>query len=136
MKPAEAAYFELHTRETVRFAFQMQHDGIDTRPYSRPDLILGGIKYAMNEPKVRIDYVHHALSAMYQWLEAAKTDPNLPASVKAEPDEGTKRILALQGMPDFRSKDIPNPQPVPEAVPGATTQAPAAAPAKDEKDGE
>lgn len=107
MKPEEAPYFELATRQSLRLALQMQHDGLDTRPFPRPLEIMGGIKYAMNEPKVRIDYVHHALSALYQWLQAAKTDPQLPAVARAEPDEAMRAILALQDMPSFRPPGAP-----------------------------
>lgn len=112
MDPSQAAYFELHSRETVRFAMQMQHDNLDSRPYSRPELIFGGIKYAMNEPKVRIDYVHHALSAMYQYLIAARKDPNLPSSVKAGYTDEQRQVLRLAGHPSLRPAGIPGPQPV------------------------
>ncbi len=105
MDPARAPYFEKATRESVRFGMVMQHDGLDTRPFTRPEEVLGGIKYAMNEPKVRIDYVHHGLSAMYQWLMAARTDPNLPAIAKAEPDAATRDLLRLLDMPSFRGPD-------------------------------
>lgn len=107
MKPSEAPYFELATRESLRLALQMQLDGLDTRPFPRPLEVMGGIKYAMNEPKVRIDYVHHALSALYQWLQAAKVDPNLPAVAKAEPDAAMRRVLQLQDMPSFRPPGAP-----------------------------
>ena len=113
MDPSRAAYFELHTRETVRFGIQMQHDALDTRPYSRPELVIGGIKYAMNEPKVRIDYVHHALSAMYQYLIAARKDPNLPASAKSRYTESQRQVMAVAGMPSLRSPDVPNPVAIP-----------------------
>lgn len=102
MDPAQAPFFEKHTREAIRFGFQMQHDGIDSRYYSRDEEILGGIKYAMNEPKVRIDYVHHGLSAMYQWLRASEKDPNLPAIAAAEPTAEMRGILRLQDMPSAR----------------------------------
>jgi hypothetical protein len=39
----------------------------------------------MNETKVRIDYVHHALSAVYQYILGARTDPNLPEGVRLSP---------------------------------------------------
>ncbi len=107
MDPAQAAYFEKHTREAVRMGFQMQHDGIDSIYYSRPMEIMGGIKYALNEPKVRIDYVHHGLSAMYQWLMASRNDPNLPLMAKAEPDASMKAFLKLQDMPSFRDPGLP-----------------------------
>ena len=82
--PEQAPYFELHTRETVRFAMQMQFDDLNTYAFTRPDMAHGGIRYAMNETKIRIDYVHHALSAMYMYHVGASSDPNLPAGVKAD----------------------------------------------------
>ena len=39
----------------------------------------------MTETKVRIDYVHHSLSAVYQYIEGARLDPNLPEDVKRSP---------------------------------------------------
>lgn len=102
MKPSEAAYFEKATRESLKFGLVMQPDALDTFPFSRPLEIMGGIKYAMNEPKVRIDYVHHGLSAMYQWLVAARKDPNLPAEVKADPGPEMAAVLKLQDMPSYR----------------------------------
>ncbi len=107
MDPAQAPFFEKHTREAIRMGFQMQHDGIDSIYYSRPLEILGGIKYALNEPKVRIDYVHHGLSAMYQWLVASRNDPNLPEVAKREPDDQMKAFLRLQDMPGYRDPNLP-----------------------------
>ena len=78
----EAAFFEKHTRETVRFAMQMQYDERSVYPFSRQKENFGGIRYTMVETKVRIDYVHHALSAMYQYYMAGQRDPNLPAEVR------------------------------------------------------
>ncbi len=84
-RPEEAAYFEQHTRESMRFGLQMQYNDYATYAFSRPDQVDGGIRYAMNETKVRIDYVHHALSAMYQWVKAAETDETLPVEVREGP---------------------------------------------------
>ncbi len=81
-RPEEAPYFEQHTRESMRFALQMQYNDYSTYAFSRPDQVDGGIRYAMNETKVRIDYVHHALSAMYQWVNAAQQDESLAASIR------------------------------------------------------
>jgi hypothetical protein len=83
--PEEAPYFEASTREMVRMAVQMQFDDLQTYAFPRGDLVEGGIRYALNETKVRIDYVHHALSAVFQYIQAARTDPNLPAEVKRSP---------------------------------------------------
>lgn len=107
MDPEQAPFFEKHTRESIRIGMQMQHDGIDSVYYSRPLEIMGGIKYSLNEPKVRIDYVHHGLSAMYQWLMASRKDPNLPAALKAEPTEAQKAVLRLQDMPSYREPGKP-----------------------------
>ncbi len=82
--PEQAPYFEKATRETVRFAMQMQFDDLNTYAFSRPKMAHGGIRYAMNETKIRIDYVHHALSAMYMYHKGASSDPNLPEGVKAD----------------------------------------------------
>ncbi len=84
-RPDEAAWFEAATRRTLRFALQMQYDEVNTYPFSRPDQVLGGIRYAMNETKVRVDYVHHALSAMVQWVDGAVDDPALAAEVRDGP---------------------------------------------------
>ena len=81
-RPEEAPYFEIHTRENMRFALQMQYNDYSTYAFSRPDQVDGGIRYAMNETKVRIDYVHHGLSAMYQWVLAAEDDQTLPVEVR------------------------------------------------------
>ena len=84
-KPEEAHFFELRTRESVRFALQMQYNEMNVYPFSRPDQVFGGVRYAMNETKVRVDYVHHALSAMYQWVIGAEEDPSLDPHVKNGP---------------------------------------------------
>ena len=83
--PDEAPFFEESTREMVRIAIQMQFDELQTYAFPRGDFVNGGIRYALNETKVRIDYVHHALSAVYQYILAAREDPNLPEDVKRSP---------------------------------------------------
>ncbi len=82
--PDESAFFEKSTREAMRLGLAMQYTEQDTYAFSRPHQVMGGIRYALNETKVRIDYVHHALSSMYQYVQAAKSDPQLPASVRGE----------------------------------------------------
>jgi hypothetical protein len=80
--PDQIEYFETSTREAMRLGLAMQYTDLDTYPFSRPQQVKGGIRYALNETKVRIDYVHHALSSMYQYVRAAESDPRLPASVR------------------------------------------------------
>jgi hypothetical protein len=82
--PDESSYFEKSTREAMRLGLAMQYTEHDTYAFSRPYQVLGGIRYALNETKVRIDYVHHALSSMYQYVKAAESDPQLPASVRGD----------------------------------------------------
>jgi hypothetical protein len=81
--PDQVPFFEKATRETVRFAFEMQYDDGSVYPFSRPWFVKGGIRYALNETKVRVDYVHHGMSAMFQYYQGALKDPNLPEEVKA-----------------------------------------------------
>jgi hypothetical protein len=63
----------------------MQYDEISIYPFSRGQEVYGGTRYTMTETKVRIDYVHHSLSSVYQYLEGARLDPNLPEGVKRSP---------------------------------------------------
>ena len=81
MDHPEREYLEKATRESVRFGMQMQYNRLNTYAFTRPSEMLGGTRYAMNETKVRIDYVYHAQSAMVQWYHAALKDDKLPASV-------------------------------------------------------
>ncbi|MBW1876720.1 MAG: hypothetical protein JRJ84_00005, partial [Deltaproteobacteria bacterium] len=53
----------------------MQFDELDSYFAPRPEVIHGGIKYAMNDNKVRIDYVGHGLSTIAQYLAAREADP-------------------------------------------------------------
>lgn len=101
--PDQAAYFEEATRRSLRFAMQMQHDAFDTYSFSRPWLAFGGVKYAMNEPKIRIDYTYHAQSSLYQWLMASRRDPNLPEMAKAGLQETQRLVMGLMGAPSFRA---------------------------------
>jgi hypothetical protein len=105
--PEEAPYFELATREAVRFGMQMQFDDLNTYAFTRPEMAKGGIRYAMNETKIRIDYVHHALSAMYMYYVGASNDPNLPAEVKADvpllPERLAEAMAAAQAAKEERA---------------------------------
>lgn len=67
--------YDSSTREAIRFLSLMQYDEVDTYAAPRPVLINGGIKYAMNEGKIRIDYVGHGLSTLSQYLDARAADP-------------------------------------------------------------
>ena len=116
MAPDQAAYFGTATLDAVRFGLVMQHDTFDTRFFARPEQVVGGTKYALNEPKVRIDYTYHAQSALYQWLKAAEKDPNLAETIKAMPDEATRARFALMGYPGYRSGGPLKAGPIPEGA--------------------
>jgi len=75
LDPERAHKYERSTREAIRFLEVMQFDDTDAYFASEPDLIHGGIKYAMNENKIRIDYVGHGLSTVSQFLDARDFDP-------------------------------------------------------------
>ncbi|MEE2749891.1 MAG: hypothetical protein VX519_00545 [Myxococcota bacterium] len=94
--PEQAAFFEEHTRQSMRFALQMQYDDMQVYPFSRAGEVRGGTRYAMNETKVRIDYVHHQLSSVYQYIMAAREDPNLPENVKVSPIRRQLEALRAQ----------------------------------------
>ena len=83
--PAQAPFFGDATHQTMRFALQMQYNAFNTYPFTRAEEVRGGTRYAMNETKVRIDYVYHAQSAMVQWYYAAQKDPNLTDEVRNGP---------------------------------------------------
>lgn len=74
-RPDEKDKYDLSTREALRFLRVMQYDDVDTYFASDPKLIRGGVKYAMNENKVRTDYVGHGLSTISQYLDARARDP-------------------------------------------------------------
>lgn len=81
----DRAFFEERTRESVRFGLTMQYDDLDTYAFSREELLWGGVRYAMNEVKTRVDYTYHAQSAMVQYYDAALLDEKLPAEVRDGP---------------------------------------------------
>ncbi len=98
-KPDEAPYFEQATRESARFALQMQGSEEQLYAFPRGELARGGTRYAMNETKIRIDYVYHAFSAVYQYIQAARRDPNLPPEVKRSPLRDLMPNIPLPGGP-------------------------------------
>jgi hypothetical protein len=74
-KPEQKGKYDKSTREAIRFLRVMQFDEQDSYFAADPDIIHGGIKYAMNEQKIRIDYVGHGLSTLSQYLDAKDYDP-------------------------------------------------------------
>ena len=73
--PERAPHFARATHETLRFLEVLQFDPLDSYFLARPEKVRGGVKYAMNQNKVRIDYVSHGMSAMAQYLAARAEDP-------------------------------------------------------------
>jgi len=83
--PEQSKFFGDATHQTMRFALQMQYNAFNTYAFTRPEQVRGGTRYAMNETKVRIDYVYHAQSSMVQWYYAAQKDQNLSEVVRDGP---------------------------------------------------
>lgn len=87
--PERAGKYERATRESIRFLEVMQFDPGDSWYLARPQKVRGGIKYAMNENKVRIDYVGHGLSTLVQFLDVRAAEGGLaiedPVSYAARP---------------------------------------------------
>lgn len=73
--PERAEKFDRSTAEAIRFLDVMQFDDLDSYYLARPEQVRGGIKYTINENKIRIDYVGHGLSTLTQWLDARRGDP-------------------------------------------------------------
>lgn len=112
----DARWFDQRTRETIRFGMLMQYDDLDSYAFSRPELVWGGIRYAMNETKVRVDYTYHGQSSFVQWYEAALQDPGLPAEVRDGPAGRSRprKILQAEGrqaMPGYLGAQVSLVQP-------------------------
>ena len=89
--PERKAKYADSTRQAIRFLDVMQFDETDSYFVPRPQLVRGGIKYTMNENKIRIDYVGHGLSTLSQWLDARRIDPDVHPqhrTAQAAVDEG------------------------------------------------
>ncbi len=81
-KPEERGKYLLATQESIRFMELMQYDAVDSYYVAKPGKVFGGIKYAMNENKIRIDYVGHGLSTLSQYLDARAFDPAAELKIK------------------------------------------------------
>jgi hypothetical protein len=86
-RPEAKDKYDRATREALRFLRVMQYDELDSYFVARPEIVHGGIKYAMNEGKVRIDYVGHGLSTIDQYLGARQADPLVKLQLQEMPTE-------------------------------------------------
>jgi len=82
--PERKDRYDRSTREAIRFLDVMQFDELSSYFAVQPELIHGGIKYAMNEQKIRIDYVGHGLSTLSQYLDARAADPAIALDLTIE----------------------------------------------------
>ncbi len=73
--PERKDKYDRSTREAIRFLKVMQYDDVNAYFVPDPELVHGGIKYTMNENKIRIDYEGHGLSTLSQYLDAMEIDP-------------------------------------------------------------
>ena len=73
--------YDVSTREAIRFLDVMQYDALDSYFLARPRKVFGGVKYTMNENKVRTDYVGHGLSTLSQYLDGREQDPSVELDV-------------------------------------------------------
>lgn len=96
-KPENKKY-EIATKEAIRFLDVMQFDMRDSYFVARPEQVFGGVKYTMNENKVRTDYVGHGLSTLSQYLDARDYDPNAELDV---PDAAVlDPVVRVPGEPE------------------------------------
>jgi hypothetical protein len=69
-RPERAAKYEAATQQTLRFLRVMQYDQVDSFFAPRPGIVVGAVRYALDDDKIRIDYLGHAMSTMSQYLDA------------------------------------------------------------------
>jgi hypothetical protein len=107
--PDRKGKYEKSTREALRFLQVMQYDDVDSYYAARPELIRGGIKYALNEGKIRIDYVGHGLSTVSQYLDAREKDPSVTTKIQPlgpdSPVPGATVSLPPAGIDEDSDKD-------------------------------
>jgi len=82
LKPEARDKYLVATEESIRFLEVMQYDEVDSYYLAKPKKVFGGIKYAMNENKIRIDYVGHGLSTLSQYLDARVYDPAVELDIR------------------------------------------------------
>jgi hypothetical protein len=80
--PSRVGKYETATKESIRFLRLMQYDRVSSYFTSDPRKVFGGVRYAMNEPKIRTDYVGHGMSTLSQYLDARATDLRKPLDIR------------------------------------------------------
>lgn len=100
-RPEAKDKYDRATREAIRFLDVMQFDDTSSYFAADPEIIDGGIKYAMNEQKIRIDYVGHGLSTLSQYLDARAADPAVSFDLDIETvayDPGHQALWGTWGL--------------------------------------
>ncbi len=103
--PERKDKYDLATRETIRFLDVMQFDPVDSYFVAKPQMVQGGIKYTMNENKIRIDYVGHGLSTLSQYLDARAADPAVEMQI-ADPSD-LDRLAGFPGSVPYQDWNAP-----------------------------
>lgn len=103
--PEHKEKYDRATLETIKFLAVMQYDDVDSYFAARPEQIHGGIKYALNENKVRTDYVGHGLSTLSQYLDARAADPAVDFQLKpiVVTEPGPPRPIGRAALPKVTS---------------------------------
>lgn len=107
--PDRKEKYKRSTLETLRFLDLMQFDEQSSYFAAEPSKIQGGIKYAMNENKVRIDYVGHGLSTISQYLDAKALDS--AAEVDIRDPAGWAVLDSVEEVPTEAPAEAPSPAP-------------------------
>ncbi len=123
--PDRKGKYELATRESIRFLEVMQFDMGDSYFIARPEMVRGGIKYTMNENKVRIDYVGHGLSTLSQYLDAIHSDPDVTLDI-FDPDDLERAAGTFGSVPGLNYSAV---EPPAEGGAASSVEAPVLAPA-------
>jgi hypothetical protein len=104
--PDRKQKYETATQESIRFLEVMQFDDLDSYFLARPDMVRGGIKYTMNENKVRIDYVGHGLSTLSQYLDGRRDDPEVSYDIW-DPTDVERPAGSFHSVPGLEYGDPP-----------------------------
>jgi len=78
--PERHERYETATLASLQFLRRVQYDHENSWYAPHPDMVHGGVKFALNQGKIRTDYVGHAMSTVSQYLDYRAGKPDFTAS--------------------------------------------------------
>lgn len=68
-RPEEEARYQTATLASLQFLRRVQYQEENSWYAPHPEMVHGGVKFALNQGKIRTDYVGHAMSTVSQYLD-------------------------------------------------------------------